>query len=203
MELENALDQIAEIHRQMSLTRIFRGYRASTTFCTAMIALAAGVVQGIWLPNAAHEPKQFVDLWVAVAFICLAVVGSQMVRRFRRTDSPVQRQLTMHAMQQFLPCIVIGGMVTFLLRNFAHQTIWLLPGLWSIFFGLGIFASRQLLPQSIIFVGAFYLLWGLICMGGCGAISSLSPWVVAFPFAVGQSAAALILHWSLERSHES
>jgi hypothetical protein len=98
---------------------------------------------------------------------------------------------------------MIGGVLTFLICGFARECMWLLPGFWSIFFGLGIFASRQLLPKPIVFVGAFYLLWGLICIGRFPTRALFSPWSVGIPFGIGQSAAAFILHWSLERHHES
>jgi hypothetical protein len=201
MNLESALDQIAQIHRQMSLTRTFRGYRAATAFSTALIAVAAAIVQKFWLPEPGRDPISFTELWLVVAILCLVIVAAEMVHRFRRTDSTLQRELTIQAIEQFLPCIMIGGAMTFLICNFARQSMWLLPGLWSIFFGLGIFASRQLLPRAIIFVGAFYLLWGLICIGGLPAPMTFSPWTMAIPFGIGQSAAAIVLHFSLERHH--
>lgn len=197
MKLENALDQIARIQQQMALTNTFRGYRAATTLCTALIAVAAALFQSWWLPT--HDPQQFVDLWVCVAVACLVIVAAEMVLSFGRTDSSLQRQLTIQAIEQFLPSIIIGGMVTFLICAYASQSIGLLPGLWSIFFGLGIFASRQLLPKPIIFIGAFYLLCGLICIGGLSPSARFSPWSVGIPFGIGQTAAAIILHISLER----
>jgi hypothetical protein len=44
--------------------------------------------------------------------------------------------------------VVAGGMVAFVLWNHAQESLWMLPGLWSIFFSLGIFASYRLLPKA-------------------------------------------------------
>lgn len=203
MELDNALNQIAEIHRQMSLARTFRGYRAATTLFTAAVAVLAACFQSWWIPDAPRDPSRFADLWVSVAIVCLVVVGSEMALRFRRTDSPMQRRLTLQAIEQFLPVIVIGGLVTLVLSESARQSMWMLPGLWSIFFGLGILSSRQLLPRPLVFVGAFYLLCGLVGFTAERSATAFSPWWIGLPFGIGQTAAAFILHWSLERNHES
>src|SRR5271165_830928 len=128
MELESALDQIAQIQRQMSLTHTFRGYRAATTLLTAMVAVAAAVFQGWWTPDPMHDPQRFVYLWVAVAAGCVVVGAAEMALRLRRIDSPVQRQLTSQAIEQFLPSLVIGGALTFLICQFAQESRWMLPG---------------------------------------------------------------------------
>jgi hypothetical protein len=202
VELDNALDQIAQIHRQIVLARTFRGYRALTTFFTAVLAVAAALLQPWWVADPVHDPLRFVELWVFVAVICLCVVAVEMTIRFRRCDSPLNRELTTQAIEQFFPFIAIGGLVTLALSNSSAQSCWLLPGFWSIFFGLGIIASRSLLPRPIGLVGAFYLLVGVACLTPVGHQFAFSPWVVAAPFGIGQSAAAFILYWSLERRHE-
>jgi hypothetical protein len=199
MELDNALDQIAQIHRLMTRTHTFRGYRAVTTLFTACVAIAAAAFQSWWIPDAAQHPFHFVDLWISVAIACLIVVAIEIVDRYRRTDSPLQRQLTIQAIEQFLPVLLVGGLVTLVLCQSAKSSLWLLPGLWSIFFGLGILASRHLLPRPVVFVGFFYLLCGLTCIALFQGADAFSPWLVAVPFGIGQTAAAAILHWKLER----
>lgn len=203
MELDNALDQIAEIHRQIGLTRTFRGYRAATTLFTALVAVAAAAFQPWWVPQPARNPLRFVELWVFVAVACLTVVGVEMTVRFRRSDSSLSRQLTIQAVEQFFPFIAAGGLVTLALSYSSSQCLSLLPGFWSIFFGLGIISSRSLLPSPIVFVGAFYLLAGIACLTPLGQLAAFSPWAIGIPFGVGQTAASFILYWFLERRHES
>ena len=50
-----------------------------------------------------------------------------------------------------------------------YLTIWvsaaaiaaLLPGLWQVFFSLGVFASCRLLPKAVALIGVFHLVAGL------------------------------------------
>ena len=43
--------------------------------------------------------------------------------------------------------LVVGGLLTYIFARVAWDSLWLLPGLWTILFGMGILASRQLLPR--------------------------------------------------------
>lgn len=202
MHVHEALAQIADIRRQMDRTRLFRGYRAATTLFTALLAVAAASWQAWAVPDAALHPGRFIDLWVGVAVVSLVVVGVEVAVRYRRSDSSLHRELTLLAVEQFLPCVIVGGLVTVVLTEFAWPAVWMLPGLWCIFFGLGVVASRRLLPGAVAVVGAFYLLCGLWCLA-CGRAAAFSPMAMGVPFGVGQTAAALILHLTLERRHEA
>jgi len=203
MQLHDALSQIADIRRQMERTRVFRGYRSATTLFTAGVAVLAAVVQSLWLPEPARHMDHYVALWVIAAVVCIAVVGVEIVIRYRRSDSSLQKELTLLAVQQFVPSLVVGGLLMLALDEFAHPSLWLLPGLWSVLFGQGILASRQVLPKALTFVGAFYLLWGLVCIGLFRGVSAFSPWAMGVPFGVGQAVAAGVLYWTLERRHEA
>jgi len=201
MNLDDALDQINSIRSQMAATRVFRGYRCTTTLFTSVMAIVAATIQYLWIPDPALHVQAYLQLWFSAGGICLAVVAIGMTLRYRRSDSPLDRQLALSAIQQFLPCLIIGGLVTYVLADVAWQTMWIVPGLWAIFFGLGIVASRPLLPAGTIFVGAFYLICGLISIEWSRVYEPFSPWVMAVPFGMGQAMAAGILYWKLERNH--
>ncbi|HEY1684401.1 MAG TPA: hypothetical protein VGG19_06540 [Tepidisphaeraceae bacterium] len=200
MELRQALTQIADIRRQMVVARQFRGFRAASTLATAMAAVGAGVWQSFGhVPDAASDPLPFVALWVSVAMASVFVCGGEIAWLYRGFESPSQRELALLAVEQFLPCILVGGLVTFVLSRYAPAEIWMLPGLWQILFGLGIFALRRLAPGPIIYVGAFYVLWGLMNLSG--GVPRFSVWSMAVPFGLGQAACAGIFYWYLERRH--
>ena len=201
MELETALSQIGEIQRQMARTRTFRGYRSATTLLTGFIAIAAAVWQAGSIPAPGQRPVQFVYLWVGVAIASISIVAVEIALRYWR--SSLERELTVLAVEQFLPCIVTGGLLTLVLCEFAYSTIWMLPGLWAIFLGLGLFASRQLLPRPIALVAAFYVVMGLCCVALGHEGMQYSAWTMGATFGIGQTAAAGVLHWSLEQNHES
>ena len=123
----------------------------------------------------------------------------EIVRRFRNCDSSLQQELSPAAAEQFLPFILVGGLLTLVLCEYSAGAVWMLPGLWQILFGLGLLASRRMFPTPILFVGAFYVLCGLADLNGSAA--HFSPWSMGLPFAIGQAANAAILYWYLERRH--
>jgi hypothetical protein len=133
----------------------------------------------------------------------VALVAGEIVQRYWRSESSLDRELTILAVEQFLPCIVAGGLLTAVICEFASSAVWILPGLWAIFFGLGMFASRRLLPRLIGLAAAFYVLMGCgyVTLGPAGL--HYSAWMMGFTFGIGQMASACVLHWSLERRHES
>ncbi|HUB23894.1 MAG TPA: hypothetical protein VL992_00595 [Tepidisphaeraceae bacterium] len=199
MELQQAIAQIADIRLQMSRTRQFRGLGAAATLATAIAAGVAAVWQAERIPDPLNRPQQFVLLWVSVAGLCVAISAIEVLRRYRADDSPLQHELTRHAVEQFLPSLIVGGLLTLVICQDAPAAIWMLPGLWQIIIALGLFASRQLFPMPIFFVGSFYAVCGLINL--TGVVPHLSPWSMAVPFGVGQLANSAVLYFSLERRH--
>ena len=107
------------------------------------------------------------------------VVGAEMVYRTRVSGSSLQREMTLLAVQQFMPSIAAGGLLTFVMVKFNFLQLWMLPGLWAIVLSLGIFASRRLLPRGTELVGGYYLLAGLLCLALTPAKATPWPWTEA------------------------
>jgi hypothetical protein len=96
------------------------------------------------------------------------------------------------AVEQFLPCVGAGGLMTVVLVHYVPAALWLLPGLWQVIFSLGVFSSCRFLPRSIAAAGVWYLLTGL----GCIALAderALSPLMMGIPYGAGQLLVAGIL----------
>jgi hypothetical protein len=202
MELRDALSPISEIRQQMARGQIFRGYRSATTAFSGSLAVLAGIVQSTCIPDPQHHAKPFILLWVAAAMISLVVVGAEMIVRTRRSHSQVQRQLSLLAVEQFMPSVVAGALVTWVFCDFLREQLWILPGLWMILFSLGIFASARLLPRAVFAVGGFYLVCGILTLVAASKGIAFSPWLMAGTFGVGQFSTAMILYTRLERVHE-
>lgn len=132
--------------------------------------------------------------------VSAAVAACEMIVRARRAVSENAVRLTELAVEQFLPALAAGALVTAVLAANAPETAWMLPGLWSVLFGLGVFASARLLPRAVFGVAAYYLGAGIFCLA-CGKSSALAPWTMALTFGLGQSLAAAVLYWTLERQH--
>src|SRR5689334_25307978 len=160
-DLSQALFQISEIRRTMARTQVFRGYRAATTAFTGLPAFAAAALQPMIAPNPRPDPRRYITLWVAVAVVSMILFGFQMIYRCRRLASSLHNERTMEAIEKFIPCLVAGGLFTVVLNKFAYLSCWMLPGVWSIIFSLGMFASRTLLPRGITVAAGYYLVAGL------------------------------------------
>lgn len=203
MDLRGALDQISEIRQHMARSQTFRGYRSATTAFSGVIGILAASLQDILIPAPAENLFAYVELWAAVAAVGILMCGIEIVIRYQRTDEGVQRDLTVTAVEQFLPSIFGGGLITAAIAWYAPAAGWMLPGVWSILFALGILASRTVLPRAIIWGGAWYLLAGLFCLVLARGPWAFSPWAMGISFGAGQLLAAAILYWNLERCHAS
>jgi hypothetical protein len=110
--------------------------------------------------------------------------------------------MTLLAVEQFLPCVIAGGLLTLVLFTQAPEAVGLFPGLWAVVFSLGVFASCRLLPRATFWAGVYYLVTGLGCLALARGDAALSPWSMAVPFGGGQLLTAAVLYWTLERSDE-
>jgi len=200
MELREALSQITEIRAQMARTETFRGYRSGTVGLSGLLGVAGGVVQAVWIPDPGQNICAYLGLWVGVAGACLAVWGAEMVLRCRRATLSLTRQMTWLAVEQFFLCMVAGVLLTWAIVVYAADSLWMLPGLWSVVFSLGVFASCRLLPRPVFWVGAYYLAAGVAVLVLAQGDAALSPWTMVGTFGVGQLLTAAILYFTLERT---
>jgi hypothetical protein len=203
VELREAMEQIEAIRRQVARSTVFRGYRSVPVAFSGALAVVAGLLQDWVLPDPMNSVHAYLALWLGVALLSLLGAGIEMTYRSWRNDEPLQRELSLLAAEQFLPSIVAGAMLTTVIVRSAPEQVWMLPGLWSIVFGLGIFASYRLLPSATFWVAMYYMVMGGICLIVGQGQHSLSPWLMVMSFGIGQTLAAGILYWSLERDHES
>ena len=170
----------------MARTQMFRGYRSLTTGFSAVVAVVAAAWQGPWLQKPVKQVDDYLLLWVAAAAVCVGVVGMEMFLRGRR-QAGLQKELMLEAVEQFLPSIVAGGLLTYVIWDGAPAVAWMLPGLWLMFFGMGIFASRRVLPRQAFWIAAYYLLAGLAALmwGQGDAAAAFCPGLMGLGFGAG------------------
>jgi len=199
MDLHEALSQISEIREQVARTETFRGYRAAPVAFSGLVACLAAGLQHVLVPEPAANPTAYLALWISAALLSMAVTGVAMYWHCVKSQSSLTKPNTILAIGQFLPSVVAGGLVTFVLYQLMPQDLWIIPGLWSIFFSLGIFASFRLLPKATFWVGVFYMIAGVFCLSWARGEFEYSAWAMGVPFGVGQLLSAAILYWTLER----
>jgi len=198
MQLREALTQISEIRQQMAQSELFRGYRALTVAVSAASAFAAAALQP-YLVDPENQLRDFLILWITVAAANLIMAAAQLWRRVPRADSRLARQATLLAAEQVLPSLFVGAVLTLCIYRYAAAAAWMLPGLWSLIYSLGVFASYRLLPRQVAWVGLYYVAAGAVCLAWGHGAHALAPWQMALSFGGGQILGAAVLYWTLER----
>ncbi len=191
-DLYKALGDIGSIRRQMANTTEFRGYGPATLAGTGVLAVLAAGVQALWLPEPARHISAYLSIWVVTAVFSAALTGFQMYMRTRRIHSGLSNEMLRMAVEQFLPSVAAGLLLTIVLLRYVAQISWMLPGIWQVIFSLGVFSSCRFLPRPMVMAGAWYLLTGLSCIA-MGDNRAFSPWTMGISYGAGQLLVAAIL----------
>lgn len=191
-DLYKALGDISSIRKQMARSTEFRGYGPATLAATAGFAILAAGMQAFWLPDPVNHIQAYLEIWISTAILSAALTGAQMYTRTRRIHSALSDEMIRMAVEQFLPAIGAGLLLTIVFLRYVPSSSWMLPGMWQIIFSLGVFSSCRFLPRPMIAAGIWYLLTGLGCVA-LGGDQALSPWAMGLPFGVGQLLVAMVL----------
>ena len=201
-DLDKALGDISSIRKQVASSTKFYGYGPATLVGTALLAVAATCLQSLWLHDPASHTRAYVALWAGTAAVCVGLTAWQMYTRSQRMHSQLSDEMIRMAVEQFLPSLGAGLLLTLVLLRYVPQAVWMLPGMWQVIFSLGVFASCRFLPKPMVAVGIWYLLTGSGCIA-VGDARALSPWSMGLPFGLGQCLVALVLLFGAqEAEHE-
>jgi len=163
-DLHKALGDITSIRRQMARSTEFHGYGPATLAATGMLAILAAGAQALWLPDPANHIPAYLSIWISTAILSAGLIAVQTVTRTNRVHSGMADEMIRMAVEQFLPSVGAGALLTIVLALSVPSALWMLPGLWQVIFSLGVFSSCRFLPRPIVAAGAWYLLSGLTCI---------------------------------------
>lgn len=202
-DLHKALGDISSIRRQVAQSTEFRGYGPATLAGTGVLAIVAAVAQALWLPDPADHVPVYLGIWITTAILSATLIGTQMMARARRIHSVMADEMIRTAVEQFLPSVGAGALMTVVLVRFVPAALWMLPGMWQVIFSLGVFSSCRFLPRPMAVAGAWYLLTGLTCIA-LADNRALSPWTMGISYGAGQLlVAAILLRSAKEGADES
>jgi hypothetical protein len=195
-DLQQALSEIHSIRNQLARDTEFRGYGPATIAMSGILALLVAAVQAQWMTKHAKTDLWiWLGVWTATAAVSLLLTGTETFARARRVHVGLAKEMVQAAVEQFLPAVMVGFLLTVVMTRVAVEECWMLPGLWELIFSLGVFASCRFLPRQMFAVGVWYLAAGLFCLATGSAARSLSPWAMGIPFGVGQLLVAAVLQF--------
>jgi hypothetical protein len=197
MDIPRALAQIEAIHEQLAKGEVYRGYRSLPLAASGLIGLLAAWLQPHGLGE--RDPIGFVVYWTGVAAGAACVGASEILFNYAVHEDRAARRRTRQVVGQFLPSALGGAIITACVVHLSDALVPLLPGLWAICFGLGVFASRPYLPRATGWVALFYYAAGATLLWIARGPHPAAGWWVGVTFGVGQLMAAVVVYWNLER----
>jgi TctA family transporter len=198
VDVTRALDQIAEIHKQIAKGEVYRGYRSLPIAASGVMGIAAAALQPRAL--ASTDPIAFVQYWVLVAIVAGLVGSSEIAYNYAVHEGSAERRQTRKVVGQFLPSAAAGAAIAVCFVHLSAGLVPLLPGLWAICFGIGTFASRPYLPRASGWIALYYYAAGFTLLWIARGPEPLTGWWVGGTFGAGQLLGGLVLWWNLERT---
>lgn len=197
MDVPQALDRIEEIHAQIAKGEVFRGYRPVPVAFAGAAGLLAAWLQPRFVPEG--DGARFLAFWLAVALLSAGVNAAVIAAGWARSRSRFARRHTRQVVGQFVPCLLAGAAVSLGLPSADPALVRVLPGLWALLFGLGVFASRPYLARATGWVALWFVVAGTALLafppGSLAALGRAHGGV----FGSGLLAAAVVLHLDLPR----
>jgi hypothetical protein len=190
--LTEALSCLSEIHTHLAKAEVYRGLKAKPVVLSGL----AGLVAAMWQLRlvSPSDPVGFVWYWIAAAGLCgLIGCSGSLISYFLEDDDLARRRARIVA-GQFVPCVVGGLFFTVALRSQLEHCIGLMPGLWAVLYGLGLFSARPYLPRATGWVALYFLTAGVLLISFLPVTVMPTAWSVGGVFCVGQIGLAWVLH---------
>jgi hypothetical protein len=194
-----ALRLITEIRERMARSQDFQGFASLAVAFSSLLAFVGAASQRYLVPSPMEDLSRYLLIWIIIAALSLSAAAMGLRSWTKRTGSELGREKTILAIEQVAPCLVVGALLTFFVYRDAPELCWVLPGLWSLLFSLGVFASRRMLSREVFWVGVYYVAAGTVCLSLGHGIHALAPWQMELCFGGGQLVGAAVLYWTVER----
>ena len=176
LEVEDALQRLSDIHAQVARGAHFRGYRAVPVAAMGGIAVLGALLESALMPGVSAAGHAW--FWLGVAATCASIGALDMFLIRRR----LQIRTVSIAVAQLVPTQVVGRVLGGLFADRAEM----LPGVWTMVFGLGVLASRPYMPDAVLGVALFYISAGIAMAFAASDGTVPSPWEMGLTFGVGQ-----------------
>src|SRR5579863_3605416 len=148
-ELQQALSEIHCIRTQVAHGTEFRGYGPASIAASGILALLVAAAQAQWMAKSSKADLTiWLGVWAGTAVVSVLLTGIETLARARRVHLGFAREMVQSAVAQFLPALMVGFLLGVVILRTAAEECWMLPGLWELIFGRGVFASCRFLPRQ-------------------------------------------------------
>ena len=188
MDVERAAADLAEVRLRLATLQRFDGVSGQAAIASGVIACAAGAFQRsvIPLPRNDHEEMLYLVIWLSCLAIALAINYGAILSWLSHERRVGARGQVRNVGRTILPAIVIGGVLTASLVM--HHEAAMLPGVWCLCYALGLFASKAMLPQSVVAIASCFTFFGGVLLLVPITAQTLVWWVMPLAFGLGQVA---------------
>lgn len=186
-DLDSALDDIVRLRGQLAASSRFRGLAPHVVAATGLMAFALAA----WQTSLGDDR---LIAWVLLAGLCVGMIGTEAILRARRLHPTMAERLLTLTLQRFLPAAAAGAIAGMVVLLYMPDHARLLPGLWELLIGVGIFAVLGNLPRQMVWAAFFYFAAGTTSLMLSPDPEIASRWLMGIPFGVGQLLVASILH---------
>lgn len=186
-DLERALADIAEVRERLGHVQRFKGYSGFAAALSGGFAVAAGVVQMLLVPHvaSAHQGHVYFALWFACCAAAVLLNYGAIAHWYVNDATARDRWHTATVGLAILPALVLGAILSFaLLRANLYA---FMPGVWYGCYGVGLLASRTMLPRHVVLIAAAFMIAGMSLLF-VPANVALQWWVLPLGFGIGQLA---------------
>lgn len=193
-EVDLALSQISSIRAQLIASTRFLGLAPSSNLLSGILAFVVAAWQSS--RPGPLDPLVYIEVWAWFLLATAIIAAVRTSLRARRVHGDTAFGMLGAALQRVLPFAAAGVVISWVVCNFAVESVWLLPGLWQMLIALVGFSMITTLPRGIAWVSGWYFLCGAVVMGLAAQSETFSPWMMGIPFVVGQVFVALVLTWA-------
>lgn len=190
MKIDIALEQLKTIHDQLSKTSIYRGYKPIILCSIGVISLLLTFLQ-----NRFWGYSNYIYPWLIMGCIIPTLLFLKMLFDYVGTSSSVERSKIKNVFLQFIPGLLTCVLI-FYLFHFHTDLTHIIPGLWTIIFGLTLVSLSQLFNRNIRVMGYFYILGGVVITYLSNGEPQLFLTIFSIVFALGHFITASILYRS-------
>lgn len=188
--LHHALREVRELKRHILAKQRFKGYSGRARALGGCAALLAALAMrgGYWPSDLAG----LLTVWGVVLGVSLLLNYGALVYWFLYDEEVDRDWQSLKPALEVLPAFAVGAFATAGCIRTGNAE--LLPGLWMSLYGLANLASRHVVPRRIIWVGAWYIAAGGVCLL-FPAWAWTHPLVMGSVFFIGEWLGGLVLHY--------